>query len=182
VSFAPDPKARRSLRPGTVYAISGQEGWIYWAQVKSELEVGFFGYRSRELADTAKALEYEVILELTVGHPSIGRALRSGVWKKLGIFPIGQSLAVNRPRIHWSDADRDMGHTQVNVIDLTKNETSVTTADDPAIQDLELAAAWDAEHHVPERLAVVFGDKEPAPYALGNVAFIRRRMAVPRRS
>lgn len=176
MSFGPDPKARGSLRPGTVYAISGQEGWIYWAQVKSELEVGFFGYRSRELGDTGEALASEVVLELTVSHPSIGRALRSGAWKKLGTFPIGQSLAINRPRVHWSDVDLEMGHTQVNVLDLTKNESSVTSADDPAIQHLELAAAWDAEYHVPERLAVVFGDKQPAPYALGNVAFMRQQM------
>lgn len=177
MSFEPDPKARGSTRPGMVYAVSGSEGWIYWAQVKSELEVGFFGYRSRELADTEIALEAEIVLELTVGHPSIGRALRSGKWKKLGLFPIGQSLATNRPRIHWSDADRRMGQTQVHVFDLTKNEPSVTSVDNQAIQHLELSAVWDAEHHVPERLAVVFGDKEPKPYALGNIAFMRQRMA-----
>lgn len=141
------------------------------------LEVGFFGYRSRELADTEIALESEIILELTVGHPSIGRALRSGMWKKLGAFPIGQSLAINRPRIHWSDADQRMGQTQVRVVDLARSESSVTSIDDPAIQYLELAAAWDAEYHIPKRLSVAFGDKEPAPYALGNVAFMREQIA-----
>lgn len=164
------------MRPGTVYAVSGIDSWIYWAQVKSELEVGFFDYRSHELADTDKALRSPIILELTVNLPSIGRAVRSGVWKKLGTFPIGQSLTINRPRIHWPDADRKTGQTQVHVIDLTKNESGVTSVDDPAIQGLELAAAWDAEHHVPARLAVEFGDREAAPFALGNVAFMRRQM------
>jgi hypothetical protein len=177
VSFEPDPKARGSLRPGTVYAVSGPDSWIYWAQVKSELEVGFFGFRSQDLADTEIAVQAEIVLELTLSHPSIGRALRSGVWKKLGVFAIGESLAFNRPRVHWSDVDREMGQTQVHVFDLTKNEPAVTSVDDPAIQHLELAAAWDAEYHVPERLAVEFGDREPAPYALGNVAFMRRQMA-----
>jgi hypothetical protein len=177
VSFGPDPKARGSLRSGTVYAVSGLDGWIYWAQVKSELEIGFFGHRSRDPTDTSKALESEIVLELTVGHPSIGKAVRSGIWKKIGVFRIGPSLAVNRPRVHWSDVDREMGHGQVNVLDLTKNEGSVTFVDDPAIQHLELAAAWDAEYHVPERLAVVFGDKQPAPYSLGNVAFMREQLA-----
>jgi len=177
LSFEPDPKARGSTRPGTVYAVSGSENWIYWAQVKSEFEIGFFDYRSKDHANTNNALKSEVILELTVNIPSIGRALRSGVWKKLGVFPIGQSLAINRPRIHWSHVDREMGRTQAHIIDLTRSEPAVTSIDDPAIQGLELAAAWDAEFHVPERLAVAFGDREPAPFALGNVAFMRRKTA-----
>lgn len=177
MNFEPDPKARGSTRPGTVYAVSGPKAWIYWAQVKSDLEIGFFNYRSKDLANTINALKSDVILELTVNIPSIGRALRSGVWKKLNVLPIGPSLAINRPRIHWSAVDREMGRAQAHIIDLTRSEPVVTSIDDPAIQGLELAAAWDAEFHVPERLAVAFGDSEAAPFALGNVAFMRQQAA-----
>jgi hypothetical protein len=47
--------------------------------------------------------------------------------------------------------------------------------DDPAIQDFERMAAWDAEQHIPARLTADFG-AEPAEWCIGGPIWRERRV------
>ncbi|MEM8725196.1 MAG: hypothetical protein AAGE86_06720 [Pseudomonadota bacterium] len=169
MSFEADPRARGSTKPGMVYAVSGEHGWIYWAQVKSELEIGFFRYRSKNPSEAEVALTHEVMVELMLSIPSIGRALRSGAWKKIGVRPIGESLAEQRLKVHWSD-----GHEVATVHALGAEGGYQTSYDDPEIQDLDIIAAWDAEYHIPSRLTAEY-EGEPEKNRFGGPMWQTRR-------
>lgn len=152
-----------------VYAVSGQDGWIYWAQVKSELEIGFFRYRSKCRSEAEVVLRHEIMVELTLSIPSIGRALRSGAWKKIGVHPIGQSLAEQRMKVHWSEGD-DVATVRA----LGAEGGYQTSYDDPKIQDLDIIAAWDAEYHVQSRLTAEYEGK-PEKNRFGGPLWQMRR-------
>jgi hypothetical protein len=49
-----------------------------------------------------------------------------------------------------------------------------TKVHDPAIQDFEIMAAWDAEYHIPQRLTADFGAEEAAWHVGGRVWRQRR--------
>jgi hypothetical protein len=97
---------------------------------------------------------------LSVGIPSITSALRSGRWKKLGRFCVVPALLEPRPSVQWP-----VGTLTVTVC--TAGRTWNTRVEDPAIQDMEIMAAWDAEAHVSSRLAADFGEEE-APWHVGG--------------
>lgn len=48
-----------------------------------------------------------------------------------------------------------------------------TSVDDPAIQELEIIAAWDAVSHVPKRLTADFG-AEPPTWHIGGPVWRQR--------
>ncbi len=152
-----------------VYAVSGQDGWIYWAQVKSELEIGFFRYRSKGHSEAEVVLTHEIMVELTLSIPSIGRALRSGAWKKIGVHPIGESLAEQRKKVHWSEGD-----DFATVHSLGQEGEYRTSIDDPEIQNLDIIAAWDAEFHIPSRLTAEF-EQKPEKNRFGGPMWQMRR-------
>ena len=151
-----------------VYAVSGQDGWIYWARVKSELQIGFFRCRSKSLSDAEVALTHEVMVELMLSIPSIGRALRSGAWKRIGVRSIGDSLAKQRLKVRWSEGD-----VIATVHALGAEGGYQTSYDDPEIQDLDIIAAWDAEHHVPSRLSAE-NEGEPEKNRFGGPVWQER--------
>lgn len=172
MNFGPDPKARGSLKSGMVYALFGEDGWIYWAQVKSELAVGFFRFRSRSLDDAATALTSPVMLELTVAHYSIGRALRAGAWKKVGIREVGEDLQQSRPQVQWP-----AGEKKVHVLtgsSMFDGNSFETTLDGPKIQNLEIAAAWDAEYHIPNRVVAEY-ENAPEKNKFGGPVWLTRQ-------
>ena len=150
--FDGDPKARADLTAGTLYAIAGKSGWIYYGQVAQDKAIGFFRRRDPNLAEPEAVLSSNVMTTVGVAYPSIGRALRSGRWKKLGRFPLHKELQKIRHSVQWP-----VGTLKVTVWAGGKPSHD-TRVEDPAIQNMEIIAAWDAEHHLPPRLTADIGD------------------------
>ena len=148
--FEAEPKARADMQVGTLYAISGVRNHIYYGQVTADKSIGFFRRRDEYLAHSEDIFSSSIMSVVTVAYPSITRALRTGVWKKLGRFELVSQLSRVPGRVHWP-----VGTLLVTVCgdDDSEYETSV---DDPSIQDLELMTVWDAEHHIPSRLEADF--------------------------
>ena len=151
--FELQPSARVSMKTGTLYAITGNLGWIFYGQVTPEKDIGFFRRRGHDLADPLDVLSTPVMSVVTVAYPSITRALRSGIWKNMGIFPVAEALTKPISRVQWS-----VGTLRVTV--WTAGSHYDTRVDDAAIQGMELMAVWDAEWHVPGRLTADFGAEE----------------------
>ncbi len=97
-----------------------------------------------------------------VVYPSITRALRSGAWLKLGRFELSDDLRKAWPMVQWP-----VGTLVVTVSDGVREYD--TRVENPAIQDMEVGAGWDAEHHIPARLTADFGQEVPAWYVGGPV-------------
>lgn len=149
------------MKAGTLYAIAGDGGWIYFGQVTPEKLIGFFKFRTRKLEDAQAALSCPVMSVVSVVHPSIGGALRAGRWTKLGRLPVVATLKEPRAMVQWPLATFAVTVWSDGV------PSYDTQADDPSIQDLEIIAAWDAEYHIPERLTADFGI-EPAQWHVGG--------------
>ena len=64
--FEEKQTARADLTAGTLYAITGNDGWIYYGQVTPEKCVGFFQRRDRQLAEATDALAAPVMSVITV--------------------------------------------------------------------------------------------------------------------
>src|SRR5262249_10553265 len=97
--FEPSPKARADLNGGTLYALMGEGGWIYYGQVTPAplRRVGFFCRRDRDVVDIQSILSSPIMAVIAVNIPSITRALRAGEWKKLGRYELAAPL-----RATWS--------------------------------------------------------------------------------
>lgn len=164
-----NPKARADLKPGTLYALLGEQEWVYYGQVTSDKSVGFFRRRDRRVADIEEILSSHVMSVVSVAYPSITRALRNGQWEKLGPYRLAPGLQKQRRVVQWP-----VGTLTVTVWDdsETGNETRV---DDPTIQDLEVIASWDAEHHIPSRLTADFG-QEKAEWHVGGPVWRQRKV------
>ena len=145
--FPPLPSARASLKQGALYAIDGEDGFIYYGQVTPEKSIGFFRVKS-EVVSIPAALSAEVMSRFIVGYPSIGRAVRSGKWLSLGTHPIHTALCDQFAKVQWPVGTTEVTIWKGGVI------IGTTQVHDPSIQDLEIVAAYDAEFHVPERLRV----------------------------
>lgn len=167
--FPEQSTARADLKAGTLYAITGEGGWVYYGQVTPEKKIGFFRRRDRELALHEDVLATPIMSVITVMYPSITRAMRSGRWKKLGRFAVVDELVEPRPSVQWP-----AGTLMVSVW-VGKSVVRDTRVDDPEIQDIELAAAWDAEHHIPARLTADFG-RELAEWHVGGPIRKERRI------
>jgi hypothetical protein len=159
--FEEQPSARADMAAGALYAITGEAGWIYYGQVMPEKKVGFFRRRDLELADPAIVLEAPIMSVVTVHYPSLTQAMRSGRWKKLGRFPLSAELTVPHPSVQWPVGTLDV---TVWLGDRPHHDTCI---DDPAIQDMELMAVWDAVEHIPARLTADFG-AETAEWHVGG--------------
>jgi hypothetical protein len=106
---------------------------------------------------------------ISVGYPSITRALRSGRWKKLGRLPVVGELTTPRSSVQWP-----VGTLTVTVC--TSDEPAYDTrVEDPAIQDMEIMASWDAIEHIPARLTAEFG-AEQAEWHVGGPIWRERRI------
>lgn len=167
--FEGRPTARADLHPGTLYALLGDGGWVYYGQVTPEKNIGFFQRRDREPARIDAVLATPVMSVISIGYPSITRALRSGRWSKLGRFPVVDELGESRPRVQWP-----VGTLNVTVW-IGSGPVLDTRVDDPAIQSMELMAVWDAEYHIPARLTADFG-VEQAEWHVGGPIHRERRI------
>jgi len=177
-SFEPVPKGRGSIKPGTLYAVSGEGGWIYYGQVSPTQDVGFFRHRTRAIMDAPEVLEMEVMCRILIAHRSIGEAVRSGHWRTLGRHEPSPGLLDPCAMVQWP-----IGTPEVTVWtqtaqpgSATRTSSYVTTIDDPAIQQFEILAAWDAIYHVPGRLTADFC-AEPCEWYVGGPVWRARRVA-----
>lgn len=167
--FEEQPTARADLKAGTLYAVAGERGWVYYGQVTPEKNIGFFHRRDRIPVEADAVLSEPVMSVITVAYPSITRALRSGSWKKAGRFPLADELLDSRPSVQWS-----AGTLTVSV-SMGDGPERVTSVDDPSIQNMERIAVWDAERHIPSRLTADFG-KEQAEWHVGGPIRRERRI------
>jgi hypothetical protein len=160
--FEEDPKARADFKAGTLYAIWGIADWIYYGQVAVDKSVAFFSRRDRKIVAGAEVMASPIMSRVGVVYSSVGQALRSGAWKKLGKYPLHDELGSLQPVVQWPVGTLDVtvwiGHAQ----------SRLTRVEDPSIQNLEIMAAWDAIHHIPARLAVDYAPDE-AIHTVANV-------------
>ncbi|MET3759968.1 hypothetical protein ABIB28_000492 [Sphingomonas sp. UYEF23] len=166
--FEANPSSRADLKSGTLYAVSGESQWIYYGQVTPNKRVGFFRRRDRNVALSADILSAPLMAVIGVGYPSITRALRSGAWSHLGRFELVSALKEPWPMVQWP-----VGTLVVGVSD--GDAEYDTRVEDPAIQDMEIIASWDAEKHIAARLTADFG-KEEAPWHIGGPVWRERRV------
>jgi hypothetical protein len=108
--FEPSPKARANLREGTLYAIDGGDLWIYYGQVACDKSIGFFRYRSVQVASVDEILSSELMTRIGVNYSSIGQALRSGIWKLIGTYKLCHDLTEQPMVVQWP-----VGTLNVNV-------------------------------------------------------------------
>ncbi|WP_084186803.1 hypothetical protein [Andreprevotia chitinilytica] len=159
--FEPIPKARASFVPGTLYAITGEDGWIYYGQVDLEKSIGFFHVRHEQLAAPADVLSQPIISRIGVIYSSVGEALRKGHWKLMGRHSIHNDLLTPPQTVQWP-----VGTLTVTVW-LGAEPAYETRVEDPAIQNLEIIAGWDAIYHLPGRLKADF-DPAAAEWFVGG--------------
>lgn len=164
--FQASPSSRADLKPGTLYAVSGEDGWIYYGQVAPDKRIAFFRHRDRNVP--SYDLSDPVMAIVSVAYPSITRALRSGAWLKLGRYALADDLQKPWPTVQWS-----AGSLLVGVLD-GANEYD-TRIEDPRIQGMEVVASWDAEEHIPARLTAEFG-QEDAAWHVGGPVWRQRRV------
>lgn len=167
--FDPKPTARADLKAGTLYAVAGEGDWIYYGQVTPEKAIGFFRQRDKESSEPTAVLAAPIMAVISVGYPSITRAIRSGRWQKLGRFPVVAGLVAPRPWVQWP-----VGTLTVSVC-IGNHPPYDTRVEDPAIQDMERMAVWDAEAHLPARLTADFG-AEVAAWHIGGPIWRERRV------
>jgi hypothetical protein len=167
--FEANSTARADLTAGTLYALIGDGGWVYYGQVTPDKKVGFFRRRDREAIEPRKVIVEPVMTVVSVAYPSITRALRNGRWTKLGRLAVADELVAPRSSVQWP-----VGTLMVTVCtgDLLERDTRV---EDPSIQHLELMAVWDALEHIPKRLTADFG-VEPADWHVGGPIWRERRV------
>ena len=167
--FEAKPTTRADMTAGALYAVSGEAGWIYYGQVTPEKKVGFFRRRDRQPAAPDEVLATPVMIVTSVAYPSITRALRNGKWEKLGRFSVVGELVAPKPSVQWP-----VGTLSATVWNGDGPDYD-TRVEDPAIQNMELMAVWDAAEHIPARLTAEFGAEE-AEWHIGGPIWRERRI------
>ena len=166
--FEGKPSSRADLKSGTLYAVCGEAQWIYYGQVSTDKRVGFFHRRDRNVASPTDILSTPLMTVIGVGYPSITRALRSGTWSKIGRFEVNSALKEPWPVVQWPAGTLVVGVSG-------RHADYDTRVEDPAIQNMEVIASWDAEHHIPARLTADFGDEEGL-WHIGGPVWRERRV------
>jgi hypothetical protein len=167
--FEAKTNARADMTAGTLYALVGNGGWVYYGQVTPEKKVGFFRRRDRVTVAPEKVLTTQIMAVVSVGYPSITRGLRVGRWKKLGRFPLVDELLAPRASAQWPVG------TLVVTVWIGDGPDRETRVEDRAIQQMELMASWDAVEHIPARLTADFGEEE-AEWHVGGPIWRERRI------
>jgi len=148
--FGEAPSARTDLRPGTLYAIASPNRSVFYGQVCADQSFAFYRVRDPELSEFEPSASTSVMSRFSVNLPSIGRALRAGVWKKIGKADLVDKLQEDNSYVQWP-----VGTLNVHVW-RGPSIVSNTRIEDPAIQNTEVMIVWDADAHVARRLLVDF--------------------------
>lgn len=153
--FTPQPKARSDRKAGTLYAVDGDAGWVYYGQYAADGTMGFFRFRSAQLAPADEVLRQPLMSRIFLMPGATGRGLRDGRLHKMGRYPVHAALRERALAAVWP-----VGSIMLTV--MRGGDTLYEARmDDPRIQDLEIAAAWDSVH-LPDRLVADFGAERPA--------------------
>ena len=177
--FQAGANVRASFAAGALYAVDSGEGWVYYAQVAPTRDFGFFRFRSRTTSESAAALASGLMCRIGVDYRSVGEALRTGKWLKLGKTGLHPELRRPNVYVQWPIGTHEVTVWTVKAVEISRRrsiETYETVIDDPAIQDFEVAASWHAVHHIPERLKADFGT-ELAAWHVGGPVWRERRVA-----
>ena len=166
--FSPRPSAKADFRPGVLYDIDGGDGQIYYGQVPRGNGIGFFRFRS-EILKPEQALAAGIMSRFGVNRPSIGRALRAGVWRKVGRFDPDPALERSPLLVQWPVGTQQVSIWQGNSV------VRETVAHDPEIQALEVISDYDAADHVPSRLVADYTQPDDAWKVGGSVWRYRRQ-------
>jgi hypothetical protein len=148
--FGEAPSARADLRAGTLYAVATPEETVFYGQVCADQSFAFFRVCNTELGDFEPSASTPVMSRFSVNLPSIGRALRAGVWKKVGKANLADDLLEENSYVQWP-----VGTLNVHV---WRGQSIIlhTRIEDAAIQNVEVMIVWDADAHVAPRLLVDF--------------------------
>lgn len=152
--FGENLSARASQSAGTLYAVAGPCGSIFYGQMCADGSIAFFKCRESQLSAFKPVNSTPVMSRISVSSPSLGRAVRSGIWKVIGKAGLRDELLEPSIFVQWP-----VGTLNVNVW----HGSSVvleTRIEDPRIQELEISAVWDACDHVPLRLLVDYSPNE----------------------
>jgi len=173
--FEPLKTSKSDLSPGTIYAIYGVDEQIYYGQVCVGKQFAFFSRRDRNVESIETVLATAIMCRFSVALPSVGRALRSGNWKKIGRGELREELKSDCYLVQWPQFTLDV------TVWLGANEVKHTKVSDPAIQNFEIISAWDAISHVPERLVVDFDpvsaqNCSDSAWAVGGPVWRQRRV------
>ena len=168
MKFPTVKNARASFVSGTVYAVAVDD-FIFYAQVAANESFGFFNFRSEYLLSIEEVVNFPIMSRFGISHPSVGRALREGYWKKLGKMVLIPELNVSVPTVQWPERE-----TNVSVW-LEGEVVKETSAFDPDIQSLEIIMAYDAIYHVPERLKVDY-EKNSEEFEYGGSVWRQRKL------
>ena len=178
--FDRSPNAREKRQPGTVYALSGEDGFIYYGQVgPGKGVVGFFKYRSSHVERTLDVVSKPLMCRLPIVLGSLGASLREGYAIILGRFEMHPGFV--EPRI-LVQSPVGTNNVIVHVIKDGSGEHSneqrswKTRIDDPEIQNYEIATTgYDAVYHLPQRLKADFG-AETADWHIGGPVWRERKV------
>jgi hypothetical protein len=171
---ARSPQAKASWGPGTLYAINGGEGWFYYAQVSAQKgDIGFLRHRTSEIESRPEIVLHNPLMSrVCIAWPSLGRAVRAGLWHFLGSAALHPDLA--KP---YGVALCPVGTNNVQAWvyqDLPGQPAAIvrtwhTRIDDPEIQNFEVASVWDAEQHIAQRLKADFAAEKADWHVAGPV-------------
>jgi hypothetical protein len=168
------PHVKASWVPGTLYAVDGGEGWVYYGQVSAPKgNIGFLRHRTSDVEKRSETvLMHPLMSRICIAWPSLGRALRAGRWHLLGRAPLHPDFAKpygvalcpagtnNVQAWLYEDRPGEPG---------TVARTWHARIDDPEIQNFEVMSVWDAEHHIAGRLKADFGEEEADWHVTGPV-------------
>jgi hypothetical protein len=168
LKFPNVPKARANFSSGTIYAVSVGE-YIFYCQVAENQSFGFFKVRTSELLEIEDILKYPIMSRFGISRPSLGFALKEGIWKKIGKGKLAKELEKPAPTVQWPVGDLTVS------IWFDGEVIKETSAFDPNIQSYELIMAYDASSHVPERLTVDY-DMNPEQFEFGGSVWRMRKL------
>jgi hypothetical protein len=173
--FGEVPSARADLRPGTLYAVATPEETVFYGQVCPDQSFAFFRVCDTELSDFEPGTSTPVMSRFSVNLPSIGRALRAGVWKKVRNAHLSDDLLQENAYVQWP-----VGTLNVHV---WRGSSTIlnTRIEDPAIQNVEVMSVWDADAHVASRLLVDFDYQKAlraseSAWSIGGPVWRQRRI------
>lgn len=173
--FGEAPSACADLRPGTLYAVAGTEQTAFYGQVCADQSFVFFRARDKELSDFEPSASTPVMSRFSVNQPSIGRALRAGIWKKVGKAKLADDLRTDNTYVQWPAGTLNVHVWRGPSIILN------TRIEDPTIQDAEVMIVWDADTHVAPRLLLDFDAQEALrvnelAWSIGGPVWRQRRV------